>query len=302
MIATVAPAPPVETVLRVLSRDGASADLHLVRPAGVPRDLVLWLPALGVASRNYLPLASALAERGIAVALHEWRGMGSSDRRAGRTVDWAYRELLLDDIPASLAAARKALPQARCWLGGHSLGGQLASLYAALHPDEPAGLLLVAGGSPYWRTFRGSWAVALFAAVAPGLASVCGHFPGRRLGFGGNEARGLIADWARSARSGRYAAAGMTEDFEALLARLPLPVRSLHLCDDWLGPKASLQWLLGKMPLAPRELMEVSAADQGGVAADHFAWMKSPQAVAARLGGALANGQEPRPADSAQRA
>jgi len=286
-MAAPASTPPVETVVRVLSRDGASIDLHLVYPADGARDLVLWLPALGVAARNYLPLARALAEHGIAVALHEWRGIGSSDRRAGRTVDWAYRELLIEDIPASLAAARKALPQARFWLGGHSLGGQMATLFAALHPHVPAGLLLVASGSPYWRTFRWSCGIALFAALAPWLAAMCGHFPGRRLGFGGNEARGLMADWAHSARSGRYAITGMTEDFEALLARLQLPVRSLRLCDDWLGPKASLQWLLGKMPQTPRELIAISAADQKGLPANHFAWMKSPQTVAARLAGAV---------------
>jgi predicted alpha/beta hydrolase len=282
---------PVETVVRVLGRDGATADLHLVRPAGATRDVLLWLPALGVAARNYLPLAQALAGHDITVALHEWRGIGSSDRRAARHVDWAYRELLGNDIPASLAAVRKALPQARLWLGGHSLGGQLATLFAALHPDEAAGLLLVASGSPYWRTFHWPWAIAAFAAAAPWLASVVGHFPGRRLAFGGNEARGVIADWSRSGLRGRYAAAGMHEDFEALLARLRLPIRALRLCDDWLGPKASVDWLLGKMPQAPREVMAISAVDQGGVPADHFAWMKAPRTVAARLAGAVATDQ-----------
>ncbi|MEP7044274.1 MAG: alpha/beta fold hydrolase [Dokdonella sp.] len=273
----------VETLLRVVSRDGAQADLHLLRPVGAAHDFVLWLPALGVAARNYLPFARALAAHGIAVALHEWRGIGSSDRRAGRNADWAYRELLLADIPASLAAARAVMPDARLWLGGHSLGGQIASLFAALHPRAPAGLLLVASGSPYWRTFRLRWAIGMVVVAAPSLASMLGHFPGRRLGFGGNEARGLIADWARSGRSGRYSVAGMAEDLEARLGALTLPVLSLRLRDDWLGPQASLQWLLGKMPRAVREAAEISANDQDGVRADHFAWMKSPRAVAARL-------------------
>jgi len=285
--AAAASTPPIESVVRVLSRDGAGADLHLLRPPGVPRDFILWLPALGVAACHYLPLARALAAHGIAVALHEWRGIGSSDRRAGRAANWAYRELLLDDLPASLAAAQVAFPGARCWLGGHSLGGQIATLYAALHPQAPEGLLLVASGAPYWRMFRSPWAIALFATLAQGLAALLGHFPGRRLGFGGNEARGVIADWARSCRRGRYSAAGMGEDFEALLARLRVPVRSLRLDADWLGPQASLQWLLAKMTLAPRELIAISAADQDGVSADHFAWMKSPQTVAARLAAAL---------------
>ena len=38
---------------------------------------------------------------GVAVVMHEWRGIGSSDRRAGRRCNWGYRELLQDDLPAT---------------------------------------------------------------------------------------------------------------------------------------------------------------------------------------------------------
>jgi len=282
----VADAPAI--VVPVAIADGARSELLLVLPAQAPSSLLYWLPAMGVGARHYLPLAQALADRGIAVALHEWRGIGSSNRRAGRRCDWGYRELLQQDLPAGVAAARERCPNLPCVLGGHSLGGQLASLYAGLHPQAFAGLALVASGSPYWRRFRrGAW-IGLAYALAPVLAGLVGHLPGRRLGFGGNEARGVIADWSRSGLRGRYAAAGMDEDIEALLARLRLPIRALRLCDDWLGPKASIDWLLGKMPESPREVMAISAADQGGVPADHFAWMKAPQTIAARLAGAVA--------------
>jgi predicted alpha/beta hydrolase len=276
-----------ESVQRVVAVDGATAELQIAAPSGA-REAVLWLPALGVAARNYLPFARALAARGVAVALHEWRGIGSSDRRAGRATNWGYRELLRCDIPASAETLRTQLPQARLWLGGHSLGGQLASLYAALHPQAWTGLLLVASGSPYWRRFPRPWLIGAFIAAAPTIAALRGHFPGRRLGFGGNEARGLIADWARSGRSGRYAAAGMDEDFETLLAALRRPVNAWRLRDDWLGPPASLDWLLAKMPQASTVVESMAPADLGDVPADHFAWMKAPgglaDAVAARIG------------------
>ena len=271
------------TVLPLAMTDGARAELLCVAPDGVPRAAVYWVPAMGVPAKHYLPLAAALATRGVAVALHEWRGIGSSSLRAGRRSDWGYRELLEIDLPAGLAAMRARWPQARPWLGGHSLGGQLACLYAALHPDEVTGLALVASGAPYWRRFRRGVVIGLAYALAPVLATLLGHLPGRRIGFGGNEARGVAADWARSGRTGRYAAAGMDTDFEQHLAALERPVLALRLRDDWLGPAASLDWLLGKMPHAPRRHELVLPDELAGQPADHFGWMKAPAAVAARL-------------------
>lgn len=269
--------------MRAIAADGAVADVHLVLPAGTARDVLLWLPALGVAARNYLPFAQALAAHGIGVALHEWRGIGSSDRRAGRASDWGYRELLTLDIPATLALTHSAFAGARLWLGGHSLGGQLASLFAALHPGQHAGLALVASGAPYWRRFPWYRLIGVVVAIAPSIAALRGHFPGRAVGFGGNEARGVMTDWARSGRSGDYAVAGLDEDFERSLAALRLPLVALRLRDDWLAPESSLEWLLGKMPQAQRQGAIITSADLGGAPADHFAWMKVPQAIAGRI-------------------
>jgi hypothetical protein len=41
-----------ELVVPVVAGDGARAELALVEPAGPVRDVLLWLPALGVAARN----------------------------------------------------------------------------------------------------------------------------------------------------------------------------------------------------------------------------------------------------------
>ena len=94
------------------------------------------------------PRSRRLTSRGMAVFVHEWRGHGTSSLRAGRSEDWGYRELLLHDIPASEAAIVARVPGAERIVGGHSLGGQLASCYAGLTAHEVHRLWLVASGAP----------------------------------------------------------------------------------------------------------------------------------------------------------
>ncbi|WP_223878031.1 alpha/beta fold hydrolase [Luteimonas sp. MC1825] len=256
----------------------------LARIPAQPRRSLLWLPALGIAARHYLPFADALAERGTAVFIHEWRGHGSSSLRAGRAVDWGYRELLEHDIPASEAAIDAALPGLARVAGGHSLGGQLACCRLALAPDAATTLWLVGSGAPWWRAFRlreRMWLPMAYRFL-PWLADRAGALPGRSIGFGGNEARGLLRDWSATAISGRYAVRGLG-DLEPRMATLDIPVRATLLERDWLAPASSLHHLLSRLPRSQARVTTLSTA-QLGVPADHYAWMKSPHAVADSLG------------------
>ena len=242
-----------------------------------PRAALLWLPAMGVAARHYLAFADALAARGIATFVHEWRGNGSSDLRADRQHDWGYRELLTSDLPASEAAIEAALPGVARILGGHSLGAQLACCRLALAPQSARTLWLVAGGSPYWRAFPAAtrWWLPMAYRFLPWLANWCGALPGRRIGFGGQEARGVIRDWSRSALSGRYAARGLAVDLEAAMAGIAVPVRAIVKSEDWLAPATSLRFLLSKLPRSTATISTLAPAT--GQRADHFAWMRQPE-------------------------
>ena len=267
--------------LDVLSADGHAWRLTACVPAS-PRRALLWLPALGIASRHYLPFAEALAARGVAVFLHEWRGHGSSSLRAARGSDWGYRELLVQDIPASQAAVDRVLPPAvPRILGGHSLGGQLACCRLALAPGAADALWLVASGAPYWRAYplpQRAW-LPFACRFLAWLARTRGFLPGRRVGFGGNDAAGLVHDWARTALSGRYAARGLVQDLDAGLARIDRPVRAVVLAEDWLGPRSSLDFLLSKLPAAEIRTVCLDAAG-AGTKPDHYAWMRQPSGVA----------------------
>ncbi|MEG0185437.1 MAG: hypothetical protein RR704_18520, partial [Stenotrophomonas sp.] len=194
------------------------------------------------------------------------------------------REILEQDLPVSQAvlAAADAEHGTQPWIiGGHSLGGQLACVHAGRQPGAFTRLWLAASGTPFWRAFpppRG-WLLPLFYRFLPWIARRQGVLHGRRLGFGGTEARGLIADWARVGLNNHYAAAGMEEDLEAQMSRIHGSAQAVLMENDWLAPVASMQGLLAKLPNVASQLRVLSAQELG-VRADHFAWMKAPQAVA----------------------
>jgi predicted alpha/beta hydrolase len=241
---------------------------------------VLWLPALGVAAKHYLPLAETLAANGIAVFLHEWRGNGSSSMRASREVDWGYREVLTLDLRTSHAAMTQHCDAPVGAIGGHSIGGQFAACYLALQPGTFPELWLVATGSPYWRTFPAPkrYFFPLAFQFVPWLADRRGLLHGRRYGFAGDEARTLIRDWARVGLSNRYAAAGLETDLEAALSRVEVDAQGVLLARDWFAPRRSMQALLDKLPRS-RSIVTTLDSAALGVPADHFAWMKQPQVV-----------------------
>jgi predicted alpha/beta hydrolase len=273
-------------VRRVRAADGAEADLIVSIPDGA-RYGMLWLPALGVSARNYQAFAAMLTGHGIAVALHEWRGAGSSTLRASRACDWSYRELLELDIPASLESAQSAGPDLQWIIAGHSIGGQFASLFAAMRSDAVKAIAIVASGSPYWRTFPRNqrWLLRAVYPLVSVIGSVCGYYPGKRLRFAGNEARSLMRDWAHSGSSGIYAPAAIDVDFEAELARFAKPLLGVQMSDDALCPHDSLAWLLKKFRSAPIDRIELRPEDFPGNAATHFSWLKDSAPVAATIAG-----------------
>ena len=269
--------------LPVVAGDGHRFVLQARVPAA-PRATLLWLGGMGIGARHFVPFAETVAARGIAAFVPDWRGLGSSSARAGRDHDWGYRELLMQDLPACASAIANTMPDLPRLLGGHSLGGQLACVHAGLSRDAASELWLVASGTPDWRAFppRTRWWLPLAYRALDGIAVACGKLPGRRIGFGGEEARGVVRDWSRTGLTGRYAAARFDADLDAALDRVELPVRAVRMAHDWLAPSSSLAALLAKMPRARARIVALDTAAPG-VRADHYAWMKQPHATVAAL-------------------
>lgn len=251
---------------------------HPVTPDN-PRPVVLILPGLGVPAGYYSKFAGKLAKHGFDTAVGELRGQGDSRPKPARDHRFGYHDLVAADIPAMLSTVRDRFPESTPYLLGHSLGGQLAVMYAA-RARKVAGLILVASGLPYHRGYgvRGPMMLALSAAMGT-TARAAGVWPGDRVDIGGfgRQPGPLITDWARLARTGRFAPDGADIDYEERATRLTLPVLSVTIAGDSMLPPAAARNLLRKMPSAA--VTQWHSPQRDG----HIGWIRNGSEIPDRI-------------------
>jgi predicted alpha/beta hydrolase len=166
----------------------------------------------------------------------------------------------------SHAAERAARPSGR--VAGGGVGG-----------SDVAGLVLLAVGLPYWRNYPGRQRrlAVLAQTQALGVASaVLRVWPG--WGFGGRQARGVIRDWAHSARTGRYPRLSGV-DVEAGLRLVTTPVLAVDMAGDRYTPPGTVSRLLDKLSGAP--VTRGHYAPEAVI--DHFRWAKHGGELAGRI-------------------
>ncbi|QEU94810.1 alpha/beta fold hydrolase [Streptomyces kanamyceticus] len=260
-------------------------------PGPPPAPAVLVLPAMGTPTRFYRRFARQLHDEGLTALTVDLRGQGEAtphvtDRAA---LDHGYRAIVEEDLPAIVSAVRAELgPEPPLHLLGHSLGGQLGLVYAALGAGSGGGavdgVVLVASGSVWFRAYgrlRGP-ALLLGELFAAAASTVLGRWPGKLFRFGGDQPKGVMRDWARQGRTGRYAGKGSALDYEAALRELDLPVLAVSVEGDTFAPPGALDHLVGKVPAARLTRRHYTAHEAGG-RLDHFAWTRAGGALAKQV-------------------
>ena len=132
---------------------------------------------------------------------------------------------ITQDYDAIMQEVNRRFPENPHFLLGHSLGGQLSCLYLSRYQTKVKGLILICCCSVYYKGWKGfmRYGTLLFTQFFGLVARLLGYFPGKKLGFGGLEAKTVMIDWSGQARSGYYRLKDSDIDYEAALAQLKVP-------------------------------------------------------------------------------
>lgn len=267
---------------KIIASDGISSNLALT-PDIVTSNLpvILCLPAMGVPARKYIPLSKALHSVGIPSALFELRGIDSSSIRASRQQNFGYYELLNHDLAIAVDAVSRKFPGKPIYLLGHSLGGQLGVIFMSENPEKVSGVIGVATGLPYYKTWPFPQNVGLWTAskLIRLISSSFGYFPGRRFGFAGREARQVMSDWAYTVIHGDYRINGRRKSIAASQAHQNLKALMITIDKDILAPQHSAAKLGDKLSKSQVDYKHLVAEDFRGDSLGHFNWMKEPAPV-----------------------
>ncbi|MBO0867166.1 MAG: alpha/beta fold hydrolase [Micromonosporaceae bacterium] len=271
-----------EPIVEYLQRGDDRLAVHIYpEPPDASGPFVVIWPAMGVPARYYRSFVVELRAAGLGVAVADLRGTGASTPPPSRRSRYRLADLV-DDVAAVQQALAPRITGRRCLLLGHSLGGQVALLHTGLAEESTVdGVVLVAVGLPHFRRYpprRAAWVLALTQGTnaASALLRV---WPGWR--FGGRQARGVIRDWAYTARHGRYPhLAG--RDAEAALRGVAVPVLAISVENDAYTPEPTTELLVGKLAAARVEREHYSAA-QAGAPLNHFRWVRASAPLAVRV-------------------
>ena len=241
------------------------------------------LPALGIRGSFYRRLAKGLAEHGITTIIVEQRGHGESPYRPSRNNPFSLADYLYQDIVAVTNWCQQEFDHTPLYIGGHSLGGHMASMAVGAFPDNFAGIVLLACGFPFHGDYRSpaSGFVKLVAALIPPMTAVMGYYPGNWFKFGGREYRGLMMDWRHWALRGKYAAPGILNADKEIWAFRGHAI-SIAFNEDKLASDASIERSRKALVNSQMTRVKLTAKEQGEYLG-HVEWGKRPEGVVRAL-------------------
>lgn len=270
------------TIIPITNLDGSTNQIQVFDEGTKGEQFVLIFPAMGVRASFYESLALSFNEADIAAATVDLRGLGNSSLRPEKKDDFGYKDMIEQDYQSIINSLKKYYPNKKIYLLGHSLGGQLACLYTAKYKPQIEGIILIASCSIYYKNWTGlqRYKILFVFRFFSLLGKIFGYVPGKKVGFGGNEAKGVIQDWAHQGRSSKYEPHGDAFDYELGLKKLLHPILAISFEKDSLTTKAAVEHLLAKFnqrtPKTHHYITKDHPLEQNY---NHFNWVKKPENI-----------------------
>lgn len=262
--------------------DGTSTSIsHISSESGKSSATIIIFPAMGVRGSYYEGVAKQLGTEGFNVIITDLRGIGQSSVRASPSTDFGYHEMLEQDYKSIVNGVKEHFPNQKIFALGHSLGGQLASLFLAKNPKCFDGLILIACCSVYYKGWGWKQYPTLLMTQFFYLVSVLlGYFPGKRMGFGGTEAKSVMQDWSQQSRSGKYIVKNDSFNYEKGLSKVTTKTLVLSFQADTYAPKKAVENLTKKFNSNPNlEHIHLMENDPRNEHFGHFNWAKKPKSI-----------------------
>lgn len=258
-------------------RDKTTNQITLFPSNEKNRFTLICLPAMGVRASYYELFAKSLCKEGFNVITADYRGQGNSSVRASGNVDYGYEEII-GDVKELIEHTDTWFPETKKIIIGHSLGGQIGSLFESRYA-KASGLILITACSVYYKGWE-KWdrmKIRFAANIFYPLSKIIGHFPGNKIGFGGREARTLIKDWSYNARCGEYKISNTNYQYETSLRQMNTQVLCISIDNDWLASKQAVKNLYDKFHSGSSIVHLHVTSDESRIASlNHFSWAKTP--------------------------
>ena len=111
------------------------------------------------------------------------------------------------------------------------------------------------------------------------VARLTPWYPGRRLGFGGNQPRRLMADWTHAALHGRYRSVADGRSLEAESSRNSTAVLAIRVRGDLIAPREAVESLTSRFDFGVLTRIAVAPVPGTSGFGRHFAWVRQSGAM-----------------------
>ncbi|MCB0629492.1 MAG: alpha/beta fold hydrolase [Saprospiraceae bacterium] len=268
-------------LIDITYRDQTTNKLSVFQPFGSTGTVCICLPGMGIRASYYKNFAAYLSTQGHTVLTIDWRGQGHSSQLASFQHNWGY-EQLVSDLDDLVHFIHNRWPEKKIIFVGHSLGGQIASLYLSRFPLPENILVMIASCSVYWKGWEGWEAqrLKLVGTTFYPISRLFGYFPGNLFRFGGREARTIMKDWSTNVMTGKYQPADTAFDYEQALATTKARILSISLENDYLARKQAVINLLSKFGEDTMKThLHLNAEEIKVPHLNHFNWAKLPEGI-----------------------